>query len=162
MMNKLTPRLLMLLAGVACIAAVGAAVYAQYHFKMQPCPWCILQRILFLLIALLAFVSAAVPGVVRRGLSALAVPAALGGIASALWQHFVAAKSQSCALTTADHIITWTGLDTQWPSVFEVRGSCADAVANLAGLPFEFWSLALFAVVGLIALRSALTADTRA
>jgi disulfide bond formation protein DsbB len=161
-MNKLAPRLSMLLVGAACVAAVGAAVFAQYHLKMQPCPWCILQRILFLLIAVLAFLSAGTPGLIRRSLSALILPAALAGIGSALWQHFVAAKSQSCALTTADRIITWTGLDAQWPSVFEVRGSCADAVSDLLGIPFEFWSLLLFAVVGLIALRGALAADRRA
>ena len=36
---------------------------------------------------------------------------ALSGIAAALWQHFVAAKSASCNLTLADKIISGLRLD---------------------------------------------------
>jgi len=161
-MRKLTPRLLLGVLGLACIGAVGAAFVAQHQFQMQPCPWCILQRILFLIVGGLCLLSAALPALVRRVLSGLAVAFAIGGIASALWQHFVAAKSTSCALTFADKIITWTGLDTRWPEVFEVRGSCADAAVNVLGVPFEFWSLALFALSGIVALYSVVTADRRA
>lgn len=160
MSNK--PRLLMAVTGLICIASVGAALVAQHHFKMEPCPWCILQRMLFLVIGALALVSAATPTLVRRALSALVLPFAMGGIAAALWQHFVAAKSTSCALTSADRFIVWTGLDVRWPDIFEVRGSCADAAVNVLGVPFEFWSLALFALAGMVALFSATTADRRA
>ena len=69
------------------------------------------------------------------------------GIAAALWQHFVAARTNSCALTLADKVISGLGLDTRWPEVFEVRASCADAAVNLLGVPFAFWSLALFAAL---------------
>jgi disulfide bond formation protein DsbB len=161
-MSKLTPRVLMALIGLACAASVGAALVAQHHFKMEPCPWCILQRMLFLVIAALALVSAATPALVRRALSCLVVPFAIGGMAAALWQHFVAAKSTSCALTPADRFIVWTGLDVRWPDIFEVRGSCADGAVNVLGVPFEFWSLALFALAGMVALYSATTADRRA
>lgn len=161
-MNKLTPRLLLLVIGLACVAAVGAALVAQHRFHMEPCPWCILQRILFLIVGALCLLSSALPALARRALSGLALPFALGGIAAALWQHFVAAKSNSCALTLADKIITWTGLDVRWPEAFEVRGSCADAAVNVLGVPFEFWSLALFALAGIVALHSAVTADRRA
>ena len=30
-----------------CFAAVAAALVSQYAFDMQPCPWCILQRLIF-------------------------------------------------------------------------------------------------------------------
>jgi disulfide bond formation protein DsbB len=42
--------------------------------------------------------------------------------------------------------------------VFEARASCADAAVSLFGLPYEFWSAALFAAIGaaaLVALRRA-------
>jgi disulfide bond formation protein DsbB len=32
--------------------------------------------------------------------------------------------------------------------VFAPRASCADAAVDLLGLPYEFWSLGLFAVLG--------------
>jgi disulfide bond formation protein DsbB len=92
----------------------------------------------------------------QRVLSVLVVALAMSGVAAALWQHFVAAKSNSCALTLADRILTWTALDQRWPELFEVRATCADAAANLLNVPYEFWSLALFALVGVWALTSAM------
>jgi disulfide bond formation protein DsbB len=94
--------------------------------------------------------------------AALSLPLAAGGAAAALWQHFVAAQTQSCALTLADKVIGWTALDTRFPEVFEVRASCADAAVDLLGVPFEFWSLALFALAGLVLLSTALTPSRRA
>jgi protein dithiol:quinone oxidoreductase len=70
------------------------------------------------------------------------------GAAAALWQHLVAAASSSCSLTLADNIISSLKLDTLLPDVFSPRASCADAAVNLLGLPYEFWSLGLFIVIG--------------
>ncbi len=162
-MVKLSPRLALSLMGLACGVSVGLALLAQHKFGMEPCPWCILQRLIFIALTGLCLLAAALPAVaLRRGLSAVAMPLALGGIGAALWQHFVAAKSSSCALTFADKIIGFFGVDTRWPNVFEVRASCADAAASILGVPFEFWSLALFAVVGIALLYSAVTPDRRA
>jgi disulfide bond formation protein DsbB len=49
-----------------------------------------------------------------------------------------------------------TGLDQAFPGVFAAWASCADAAVKLFGLPYEFWSLALFAglaVLSLVLLR---------
>ncbi len=77
----------------------------------------------------------------------------LAGVAAALWQHFVAATSDSCKLTLAERIISGLGLDGSLPEVFQPRASCADAAAKLLGVPYEFWSLALFVLMGLMASR---------
>jgi disulfide bond formation protein DsbB len=161
-MPKLSPRLALSLMGLACGVSVALALLAQHKFAMEPCPWCILQRMIFIVLTVLCLVAAAMPGAaLRRGLSAMAVPLPLAGIAAALWQHFVAAKSSSCALTLADKVISFFGADSRWPHVFEVRASCADAVARVLGVPFEFWSLAFFAVVGIALVYSAITPDRR-
>jgi disulfide bond formation protein DsbB len=150
-------RLLPAAAALACVAAVGAALYGQHQLNMQPCPWCILQRMLFMLLAIWLGVAAWLPrSALQRGWSALAAVPAACGIAAALWQHFVAAKSASCALTLADRILTATGLDVQFPEVFEVRANCSDAAVSILGVPFEFWSLALFAILATLALGHAL------
>ena len=141
---KLSQRGWLLAIAGLCIAAVAAALVTQYQFDMQPCPWCILQRLLFVVIAFLALAGALLPG--RWLFAGLGVLAALSGIAAALYQHFVAAKSTSCNLTLADKIVSGLGIDRALPAVFEVKASCADAAVNLAGLPYEFWSLALFVV----------------
>jgi disulfide bond formation protein DsbB len=152
-----TPRQGLLAMAVLCIAGVAAALVGQHVFDMRPCPWCILQRIMFVLVAVLCLVGAAIPATaLRRVFTWLAVLLSLAGIVTALYQHFVAALSSSCALTFADKVITALHLDALWPAVFEVTGSCADAVVSVLGVPFDFWSAALFAVLavlGLAALR---------
>jgi disulfide bond formation protein DsbB len=139
---------------LACLAAVGAALLAQHAYDMQPCPWCILQRLIFIVIAVVCLLGAAFA--TRGGAvpaAALALLLALAGAAAALWQHFVAAKSASCNLTLADRIIGALGLESLLPAVFQVTASCADAAATIVGVPFEFWSLALCAVLALASIR---------
>jgi disulfide bond formation protein DsbB len=72
---------------------------------------------------------------------------ALAGVAAALWQHFVAAASSSCKRTLADRIVSGLQLDALAPEVFAPRASCAEAAVDLLGLPYEFWSLALFSLL---------------
>jgi protein dithiol:quinone oxidoreductase len=161
-MSKLSPRLALAGIGLACAASVLLALLAQHRFDMQPCPWCILQRMLFVALAVLSLLAAVMPGAGRRVLSGLALPLALAGVAAALWQHFVAAQSASCALTLADKAITFMGLDTRWPEVFEVRANCADAAVSILGVPFEFWALALFALTGMVLLYGLVSPTRRA
>jgi disulfide bond formation protein DsbB len=159
---RLSPRTLLAAAGLACAASVGLALLAQHQFHMQPCPWCILQRLIFIVLAALCLLGAAMPALPRRLLAALALPFVAGGMAAALWQHFVAAKTSSCAMTLADRIVMATGLDMRFPEWFEVRATCADAAVSVFGVPFEFWSLALFAAVGLVLVLNLLNPARRA
>jgi disulfide bond formation protein DsbB len=143
----------------AGFGAVGIALVTQHVFDMQPCPWCILQRVIFVAIGAAALVGVAWP--LARRLAAVAIFLLAGsGIATALWQHFVAAASNSCNLTLADRIVSGLRLDALLPDVFQATASCADAAANLLGVPYEFWSLALFAVIGAAALRLVFRART--
>ena len=140
---------------IVCLAAVGAALVSQHLFDMQPCPWCVLQRLIFIAIALVCLIGAAIPARPgRSGAALLAGLLALCGIAAALWQHFKAAASASCNLTLADKIIGALGLDSLLPDVFSPRASCADAAVSLLGIPYDFWSLALFVLCAVAVLRT--------
>ena len=147
-----SPRRSALLLGIAglSLGAVGAALATQHLMGMEPCPWCILQRLIFVTIALAALLGLLL-GRMFAGLLVLALIAC--GIAAALWQHFVAAASDSCNLTLAEKIISGLGLDGSLPEIFQPRASCADAAVKLLGVPYEFWSLALFVLTGVLALR---------
>jgi len=106
-------------------------------------------------IAVLCLIGALVPpAAARKPAAAAAIVLALLGASAALYQHFVAAKSVSCNLTLADRIITALKLEDALPSLFGVTGSCAEGAVSVLGVPFEFWSLALFALLVLIAARS--------
>jgi disulfide bond formation protein DsbB len=74
-------------------------------------------------------------------------------MAAALWQHFVAASSASCNLTLADRVVRGLGLDELWPQVFAPYASCAEAAVKLGGVPYEFYSLALFVLLGALAVQ---------
>jgi disulfide bond formation protein DsbB len=148
----MTAQRLLLAITLLSLAAVGAALISQHGFDMQPCPWCVLQRLIFVLTAIvaaagLAWRSTAGQRVIALGLLLLCSL----GIASALWQHFVAAATNSCAMTLADKILAATRLDGLLPDIFQPRASCADAAVDLLGVPYEFWSLALFAVIEMAA-----------
>ena len=136
---------------LACVAAVGAALVSQHVFDMQPCPWCVLQRVIYLAIALACGLGLVWRGATGRRVAAgLGLLLALAGVAAALWQHFQAATSASCKLTLADKIVSgWLQLDSLWPDVFSARASCADAAVSLLGVSYDLWSLALFIGVGL-------------
>jgi protein dithiol:quinone oxidoreductase len=142
-----------LLAAVAlaCIAAVAAALTSQHVFDMQPCPWCVLQRLIFVAIALACGIGLAWRSPLGRRVGAvLGMVLADAGVAAALWQHFKASASASCNLTLADKIVSrWLQLDQVLPGVFEARASCADAAVSLLGVPYDVWSLVLFALIGL-------------
>jgi len=138
-----------------CIAAVAAALLSQHGFGMEPCPWCVLQRTIFLAIAAVCVIGMLLRGAAARaGAAGLVLLLALGGIAAALWQHFYAAASASCNLTLADKILNALQLPSLLPDVFSPRATCADAAVNLLGIPYDFWSLGLFVLLGVIALTT--------
>jgi protein dithiol:quinone oxidoreductase len=136
---------------LACIAALAAALVLQHVYDMRPCPWCILQRVIYVVIAALCLLAAALPAL-RKPFTALVLVFAGLGVASAIYQHVVAAGQVSCNLTLADRIIQALGLETLMPAVFQVTASCAEAAVSLLGVPFEYWSLALFALLAAAAL----------
>jgi disulfide bond formation protein DsbB len=145
--SKLPARALAGMA-VASFAAVGVALVAQHQFGVKPCPWCVLQRGIFLLVGAFALLGWVVQG--QRMLRQAAVVAVLllcaAGLTAAVFQHEVASQTASCAMGLADKIVTVLGLEELWPSVFMITANCADAAAyRLLGLPYEVWSGLLFA-----------------
>lgn len=155
-------RHLLAAAAVLALAALGAALVSQHVFDMRPCPWCVLQRAEAAAIVLA--VAMAWVWRTRTGLlvsAALVIALANLGLLSALWQHFVAAASASCNLTLADRIVGALQLDSLLPDVFAATASCADAKVDLLGVPYEFWSLAVFVVLEALAVWAVMRAPRR-
>ena len=138
--------------GVLSLGAVGLAALAQYAFDMQPCPWCVLQRFIYIVVAVLALIGAFVSGTTRRIAVGLGALAALSGVAAALWQQLVAASSTSCNLTLAERITTALQLDRILPQLFIAYASCADAAVDILHIPFAVWSCIMFALLSVLLL----------
>lgn len=150
---NIAPRGVWLAAGARPVLAVCIALFTQHGLGMQPCPWCVLQRLIFLSISAAAWMGLALGAALpRRVMALLMLLLAACGMAAAAWQHFVAAASASCNLTLADRVMSGSGLDNLLPEVFAPYASCAEAAATLLGLPYEFYSFTIFVLLGSAAL----------
>ncbi|MDC8786989.1 disulfide bond formation protein B [Roseateles koreensis] len=161
MFLKASPMPARTLAAVCLIslAALAAALVAQHGFGVKPCPWCVMQRGIFMLIAGVAGLGwlLRTQRPARQVALLLVLALSLAGVASAWFQHEVAAALASCDMTLADRILTALDLESRLPSVFMVTASCAQAAAyRLLGLPYEVWSgllYAAFSIASMIAMR---------
>ncbi len=149
-----TNRRLLLLIAFLSFAAVGVALVSQYAFDMPPCAYCVLQRLIYLVIGVVCLLTALGGGVLRRLGALLGLALAASGIWAAWYQYTVASKLLSCAQTFADRFIGSLGLDTHLPQVFGAYATCADAVVKILGVEYALWSLALFAILALLSLSA--------
>jgi disulfide bond formation protein DsbB len=138
-------RLLWLIA-VLCFGAIGIALVSQYVFDMPPCAWCVFQRLIYLVIGVVALFGA-LSGVLVRWCAGLCGLLSIGGIAAAWYQYDVAAHMFSCDLTFADKFMNNSGLDANVPWLFGIYASCMDAMVEVLGVEYALWSLAMFAVL---------------
>lgn len=136
------------LIGAFSILCVVIALISQYHFDMQPCPWCILQRVIFIMIALsclgLYFIQKKPVSISWITLLCTA------GQVTAAYQFAVASHSTSCKLSMAEKIISSSYLDQWFPFLFEIKASCADAVVKIMGINYEIFSLAAFTLISTV------------
>jgi protein dithiol:quinone oxidoreductase len=143
------PQVLVII-GLVALGAVGLAAIAQYAFNMQPCPWCVLQRFIYIVVGVLALLAAVLPTLPRRLFIALALLGSLSGIASALWQQLHAINEASCDLSLAERIVSALQLDRFVPQLFVAYASCGDAAVSILGIPFAVWSCLLYAFLALV------------
>jgi len=151
-MLTLTQTRLLHVIALLCVGAVAVALISQYVFDMPPCAWCVFQRLIYLAIAVVCWLTLALrskPGAVLLG-GILVVLFAIGGAIAAWYQYDVASAVFSCDLTFADRFMTQSGLDGALSWLFGIRASCMDARVKLLGVEYAVWSLILFVVVALL------------
>ncbi|CAM4179016.1 Disulfide bond formation protein B [Bordetella tumbae] len=147
-------RLLWLIA-IFCFGALGVALVSQHVYDMPPCAWCVLQRLIYLTIGVIALIGANV-AVLARLCAGLAAILSVGGIAAAWYQYDVAAHMFSCDQTFADQFMSASGLDGAVPWLFGIYASCMDAMVEVFGVEYALWSLSLFVLLLLGSLRGML------
>jgi len=134
-----------------CLVGVSIALVSQHAFNMQPCAWCVFQRLIYLVLALVASVGALNQGLIfRLFFSMLGLSLTVAGVFAAWYQAQVASNTFSCAQTLADLLMTQTGLETALPALFGIYASCMDARVKVFGLEYAYWSLLLFVILGVI------------
>lgn len=147
-----------LLHGIAllCVSAVLIALVSQHVFDMQPCAWCVFQRVIYLLIAVFCWGSILLRRwpIVSFLLSAAVPLSGIGGALAAWYQYDVASELFSCDLTFADRFMVNSGLDASLPWLFGIQASCLDARVNLLGIEYSIWSLIVFLLIAALGLKN--------
>ena len=149
-------RRLYFLAVAACFGSVAYALYVQYGMLMQPCPLCILQRVVFLAMGVF-FLAGAIhnPGAFgRKVYAALVGLSAIAGLAVAgrhvAIQLAPADQLSFCGGMGLDYMLEAMPLTEALVIVFKGSGECAKIDWSFLGLSMPMWTLVLYA--GLLAL----------
>ena len=144
----LSPRGLFAGTGVVALGLVAGGVLLAQTMNLAACPLCVLQRMLYLLLALEAAIALPLMAspISHRAAGLVMAATSLTGVWIAAYQTWLQrfAKGVSC---TADqpwweHLVNRAG--AQWPLLFEASGLCSEAGWKFLGLSIAEWSLIAF------------------
>lgn len=145
-MSETSTRTIFSLISAVCVALLVAAYYLQYSQGQQPCPLCILQRYVYLAIAVVALIAAAV-GPARLGVivvaGVLGVFAAVGA-GLAIWQVSKGDTMASCLTDPVGEFVYGLPMRGWWPEFLAAYGGCADKYPPIFGVSVPLWSLICF------------------
>ncbi|MCY7387495.1 MAG: disulfide bond formation protein B [Burkholderiales bacterium] len=154
--------------GVSCLALLGAAYFLQYGpGQLQPCPLCILQRYVYMAIAVVALAAAAI---CHDRLFAMVAAVVLDvfaaiGAGLALWQVTKGDTMTSCDTDLVGQIVYALPMRAWWPEFLAAYGGCADKVPPIFGISVPVWSLLWFAgfsvICGFVLIRLRRVGNTR-
>jgi len=136
--------------GLGVFGLVAAGLALQQLVKIAPCPLCIAQRVLYLLVAGLALAGVAWPRA-RALWSGLIGLTALAGWSIAAYQSWMQAYphlAPECSYTDPnllERLVDWLGM--QWPSLFLATGFCSSRDWEFVGLSLANWSLLVFTAI---------------
>ena len=152
------PRLGYAAGFLVCAGLMGFALYLQYYEYQDPCPLCLLQRVVFIVLMAL-FLVAALHGPGRVGATVygglLFVVAAIGAVIATrhVWlQHLPKDRVPECG-PGLEYILRKFSLTRALEKVLTGSGECAEAGWTLFGLTIAGWSLVWFVLLGAFALH---------
>jgi disulfide bond formation protein DsbB len=141
----------MLATAFTCLALIGAALYLQHKMFLLPCPLCVIQRYLYLAVAIACLVGAASRS--PRLWSGLGLVSALGGMGAAAKQLYVLAHpGLSCGIDPMETMLNKVPTAIYLPWLFQADGLCEDATEGLFGLSIPQWSFGWFAILAVVML----------
>ncbi|MGD8206992.1 MAG: disulfide bond formation protein B [Thiohalocapsa sp.] len=138
----------LILATVSAALALASIVLTLW-LQLQPCHLCIFQRLLFIVMAVLALGAAVLGGAPRLVAGVLLAVIALGGLATATYQSWLQAQpagTVACVgaeLGPIERLVEWLG--ERVPSLFLATGFCEDPGLVIFGLSLAQWALLWFA-----------------
>lgn len=143
-----------LLGFLVCVALLGYALFVQFVQKIEPCPFCIFQRLAFAAAAVV-FLLGALQGPKRAGgrraygvLAFLAAATGIGIAGRHVWVQVFPPAMPSCG-PGWDYLVetnTWLGV---LQKVLGAKGDCSTIDWSFLGLSMPMWSLVWFVALAL-------------
>lgn len=155
-MRYVTVRLTYFYAGIACIILLIASYYFQYAALLEPCPLCLIQRFIMMVMALFFLLAALVrQKLLMRILTILLFLLSIGGIVSAarkvMFEHSASSSTISTCIPDLGYMLHNLPLQETLSLLFQGSGSCAEIDWQFLGLSMSGWTLSFFAIFALLA-----------
>ena len=138
-----------------CSFLMAAALFMEHQMNLEPCPLCILQRIMVMMTGIIALI-AAVHHPRQAGIKVygglIIVSAAIGGGVSSrqLWLQSLPADEVPACGASLDHMLEVFPLADVLTMVLVGDGTCSEIAWTFLGVSIPGWTLVGF--VGLIAI----------
>ena len=149
------PRRLLALVCVGCAALLAFGLYLQHVVGLEPCPMCIVQRYVLVLVAIVSGLTAITPKsrLLIAGSSLLVLLSGFGAFVAARqsFLQWYPPEIASCGRDFYGMIETFP-LQRAIPMIFKGSGDCAKVDWTFLGGSIANWSFVCFVVIGLVAL----------
>jgi disulfide bond formation protein DsbB len=134
--------------GLGCLGLVAVGMELQTLLRLAPCPLCIFQRVLYIVIGIIGLLGFIWPAG-RMLWAALAGGLGVFGLGVAAYQTWMQAfpnLAPECSFTdpnAIERLVDWLGME--WPSMFLATGFCTSRDWEFLGLSMANWSVVMFA-----------------
>ena len=145
-----------LLGFIKCFMIVGLALVIQTQYELNPCPLCISQRIIFMILGVLFLIAAFIPpaSILKKVFTVLQVLTALGGASVAIRHWYLQANKESMIADCGvgfDYMFENFPLEKALKLVFRGTGDCAAIDWTFLGLTLPQLGLIAFSAFAMYA-----------
>ena len=145
---------------VVCILLLGFGYFLEHFEGLAPCPLCVLQRIVFALLAAVLLVAAMHRPRTRGGAGAYGVVSALlaaAGAGIAGWhlrlQNLPPGEAPECG-PGLEYMLNTFPVGETIRMIFTGSGECAEVSWSFLFLSIPAWALVWFVVLGVVSLAN--------
>ncbi len=149
------PRRILALVSLGCIALLAFGLYLQHVVGLEPCPMCIVQRYVLVLVAVVSGLTAFTNknALMMSGASLLVLLSGFGAFVAARqsFLQWYPPEISTCGRDFYGMIETFP-LKRAIPMIFKGSGDCTKVDWTFLGGSIANWSFVCFVVIGLVAL----------
>jgi disulfide bond formation protein DsbB len=154
--NDISRRWLYLLGAIVVAGLFGFGLYLQYVLRLEPCPLCMVQRVIFIVIGVLLLLAALhnAKALGAKIYSVLIALIALGGVGVAsrhIWiQHLPKDQVPACG-PGLDYMLGHFPMAEVLQELMHGSGECAEKSWTFLTLGIPEWSLIWYVLLGIAA-----------